>query len=592
VITPAGEHICHEPLLPPGDGHNPPLTESIKLAGRFRLEELVAESAYGWVWRAFDEELLRPVTVKVPRQCRYRPEDDEALSTEARRVAPLKHPGIVPLYDIGRHDGAYFIVSEFVDGRNWGECLRAKAVPVREAVRVMVQVARHLHFAHRQGFVHGNVKPDNILLDKVGRVYLTDFGIVVGESEAAFEAEALAYMAPEQLSLDAARADARVDVYALGVVLFEALTGRHPFPPADPAILRHIILNTESPSPRAINPAIPAALDRVCQRCLAKNPADRYPTAQALAADLSGWLNWGWVARLTGWAFPPRRRSGGRSRGTESSGPSRSFGRSVILPQNPTPASAENEMSAAGARPASEEAARTPSTSPPSRRWEILLAFGGLFGASVLTLLCLAFRHPNDQNPPPDNSITQTGPEVRLFNGHDLTGWGFHTKGKRPRIDEAVRVQAGVLLLRHQKYSRLCTTEKYRDFTLRLEYRRQPGGVNSKAGGSVLLRVANPEKMARFHLHVKLGGTEAGTIVLAGQGSPDTAEDQPAMAGGTDGRWNELEVRCRGPRVEASVNGRPTATVDKAPQAEGLVGLTSQGSDIEFRNIVLSPEGA
>jgi hypothetical protein len=273
------------------------------LGGRYRLDGLIAEGGFGQVWRGFDEELHRPVAVKVAKSPRQGTDDEEALLVEARKAARLKHPGIVPVYDVGRHDGGYFIVSSLIDGQDLGALLRQKPPPVSAAVRIVAEAARHLHHAHRQGFVHRDIKPANILVDSHGHVFVTDFGIALtGDDGRRDDAcGTLAYMAPEQLLGGAGGVDARTDVYSLGVVLYQLLTRRVPFEAETPAGLREQILRQQPRPPRSLERGVPREVERICLKCLAKAPADRYPSAEALADDLERWPSRRWTTwRLAG----------------------------------------------------------------------------------------------------------------------------------------------------------------------------------------------------------------------------------------------------------------------------------------------------
>jgi hypothetical protein len=276
---------------PPAPAAEPAPAE--ELAGRYRLDEVIGEGGHGRVWRGYDLQLQRPVAVKLPRPDEARGDrGSDAFLIEARKVARLSYPGIVPVYDVGRHGGGYFIVSEWIDGTDLGRRLRDGPVPVAEAVRVVAAAARSLHHAHERGFVHRDVKPANILLGRDGRVFVTDFGIAATPDTAAgTEAGAgtLAYMAPERLG-GGTGADVRGDVYGLGVVLYELLTGRLPFPGPTPERVREAILTRGPARPRTPgSDPIPPAVERVCLTCLAKNPTDRYPTAGAVADELGRW---------------------------------------------------------------------------------------------------------------------------------------------------------------------------------------------------------------------------------------------------------------------------------------------------------------
>jgi eukaryotic-like serine/threonine-protein kinase len=277
---------------PAGRAPTPPETPVPRLlAGRYRLDRLIAEGGFGQVWRGFDLELQRPVAVKLPRAAAAAgPGGAGGLPGEARRVACLRHPGIVAVHDVARGGGGCFIVSDLIDGADLGRHLLPGPFPARDALRIAAEVAEALHHAHQGGLVHRDIKPANILLDRRGRVFVTDFGIAATAEELRERGDdgcgTLPYMSPEQLFGDAGRVDHRTDVYSLGVVLYELLTGERPFQGSSPGALRKQILCREPSPPRAVNPAVPREAERICLRCLAKSPVNRYATAQELARDV------------------------------------------------------------------------------------------------------------------------------------------------------------------------------------------------------------------------------------------------------------------------------------------------------------------
>lgn len=267
---------------------DPPLTGL--LASRYRIEGLLGEGGHGRVYRALDEELRRPVAIKLAHDSRN-PVD---LLNEARRVAQLRHPGLVAVHDVGRHENRLFVVSDLIEGQSLAELLAGGRLPLREAVRISAEVAEALHFAHEQGFVHRDIKPANILLGSDRHPLITDFGIAITQGELGSRSAAsigtLSYMAPEQVAGESQLIDRRTDVYALGVVLFELLTGRSPYQARTPLALREQILFRQPLALRAADAALPAALETICSRCLAKHPADRHEAASTLAAELRSWL--------------------------------------------------------------------------------------------------------------------------------------------------------------------------------------------------------------------------------------------------------------------------------------------------------------
>jgi serine/threonine protein kinase len=260
------------------------------LGGRYRIEGLIAEGGMGVVYRAHDPELDRAVAVKVPRP-KHSTDD---LVSEARRAAKLRHPGLVSVHDVGRDGDLCFIVSDLIDGTNLADRIAQGPLPWREAVRLVAGVADALGFAHDQGFVHRDIKPANVLLDKDGRPLLTDFGIAATFDEAQKDSGpgggTLPFMAPEQVAGEAQLIDARTDLYSLGVVLYESLTGRLPYQARTPTALREQIL-FRSPVPvRSLVPGVPEAVEAVVARCLAKHPADRFGSASELSAALRNTL--------------------------------------------------------------------------------------------------------------------------------------------------------------------------------------------------------------------------------------------------------------------------------------------------------------
>jgi serine/threonine protein kinase len=264
------------------------------LADRYRLDALVGAGGFGRVYRGFDTWLERAVAVKVPRVNRPVTEGEvDQCRIEARKVARLRHPNIVPVHDVGREGGTCFIVGEWVGGTNLAARIREDRPGHREAARIIAEIADALGHAHDAGFVHRDIKPANILIDPRGQAYLTDFGIAAVEEDLLRDITAagtLPYMSPEQLGEEFGPVDHRADLYALGVVLYELLTGRRPFRAATPMEMRRQILGIDPLPPRSTEPDVPESLERVCLRCLAKRPAERYQRADEVGAELREFL--------------------------------------------------------------------------------------------------------------------------------------------------------------------------------------------------------------------------------------------------------------------------------------------------------------
>lgn len=270
--------------------------DKLPVLGKFELIEILGRGAFGTVYRARDTQLQRVVAVKVPRSGQLTTaEDEDRFVREARNVAQLQHPGIVPVYEVGRSEAFSFIVSELVEGITLADALSARRFGFRELARLVSQIAAALEHAHAHGVVHRDLKPSNIMLAADGIPRVMDFGLAkrdAGEVTVTLEGQVLgtpAYMSPEQASGYAHHVDGRSDVYSLGSILYELLTGELPFR-GNQRMLLHQVLHDEPRAPRSLNDRIPRDLETICLRAMAKEPARRYQTSQQMADDLTRFL--------------------------------------------------------------------------------------------------------------------------------------------------------------------------------------------------------------------------------------------------------------------------------------------------------------
>ena len=261
--------------------------ENRLLVGRYQLEMLLGEGGHGEVWRAWDIQLGRSVAVKLPKGVGDRA--DRAMLAEARRVASLKHPGIVQVHDIGQDGETRFIVTDLLEGGSLAHLQAGDKYSPTQIVRWVGEIAEALDYAHRMGVVHRDIKPANILLDHHGRALLADFGISRSPAEgdansngSAFSGT-LRYMAPEQVL--GQKNTSKSDIHALGVVLHELLTGKLPY--TDGAVRDFSSLRAQiAGGSRVIDSKLAPAIRAVCAKALKHDPSRRYATAGEMARDL------------------------------------------------------------------------------------------------------------------------------------------------------------------------------------------------------------------------------------------------------------------------------------------------------------------
>src|SRR5213596_3944661 len=287
----------------------------LKDFGDYELLEEIGRGGQGVVFRARQKSLNRTVALKVIGLGHWASEAHlKRFRREAEAAASLDHPGIVPIYEVGERDGSCYFSMGLVEGGQLDAVAKREPMPIRHAVELIAKLARTVSYAHEHGILHRDIKPGNILLDAKGEPHLTDFGLarlVETESSVTRTMEVLgtpSYMAPEQAVGNNASVTSATDIYGLGAVLYQLLTGQQPFAGGTTYETIKLLLDTKPRQPRLLNPKVDRDLNTICLKCLDKDPQRRYSSALALAEDLERWLKHEPIrARRTGLATRGRK---------------------------------------------------------------------------------------------------------------------------------------------------------------------------------------------------------------------------------------------------------------------------------------------
>lgn len=266
-----------------------------KQIGRYKIESHLGRGGFGDVYLATDQKLKRHVALKVPRADRFSSNQQvEEFLSEARTAASLKHPGLVAIYDVQEEDGLPYLVQEYIDGENLGSWFKQIRPGYSQLAQAFKGIAEALGHLHNQGFVHADVKPANVLMNRQHQPHVADFGVAVHSSKLASRQGLVfgtpAYMSPEQVRGESHLFDGRTDIWAMGIMFYELLTGQRPFQSSHESSIFDVILSSEPEPLRRVEKRVPRELERICLRCLGRRRTDRFRNADALIDDLNSWL--------------------------------------------------------------------------------------------------------------------------------------------------------------------------------------------------------------------------------------------------------------------------------------------------------------
>ncbi len=295
ILAPSAASAFRQGMTAPPDSFPP--SHVPRDFGSYELLGEIGRGGMGVVYRARHKTLGASVAVKMIRASQLASSDEvRRFYQEARAAAGLSHSHIIKVHDVGERDGQHYLAMDLVDGPNLAELVKEGPLEPDRAAELLADVARAVHYLHSKQIIHRDLKPSNILLDAEGVPYITDFGLaklLTVDSRQTSTGTIIgtpSYMAPEQASGHASHVTPHSDVYSLGAILYETLTGRPAFQEDNPLDTLLSVLERDPVLPRRLNPAVPRELEQICLRCMEKRPERRYPSAEALAEDLDRFL--------------------------------------------------------------------------------------------------------------------------------------------------------------------------------------------------------------------------------------------------------------------------------------------------------------
>jgi serine/threonine protein kinase len=596
-----------ETIAPSRMAKSTPSLPTGKEFGRYVLERQLGKGAMGAVYLARDSELGRKVALKIPTFSPEEAEYQERFYREARAAAVLSHANLCQVFDIGEHDGTLFITMTFVDGQPLSRHIgMPKFSDERFIARLLRKIALGLQHAHENGIIHRDLKPGNILIDKKGEPFVTDFGLArkldpQAEDRLTQEGTIVgtpAYMPAEQIEDSANRVGPRSDIYSLGVILYEMLTGELPFSGPVMAVIGKILRDNARP-PSDIRNSVSPQLESICLKMMARSADDRYGSMKEVADALAGFIR---EARTA--VIPPTKSAVSKS-APEIRRPARKPARVKSLDQKPLP----NPT----ATPRKKSEIALPDWIRNSHEHWKLLAGGAttiVLGLMLWSVVSSRIGGSRPDEPPGDGptvgaeTVTTDGTgeetkpvtpvhvprdtgEVSLFNGFDLTGWMAVGDSAAWRVDD------GVLISDSGERGVLWSNKSYSDFEFSFRFRmgaRANSGIYLRSAGRTMVSGGNQLEIQL--LDDQLYPTQPGngrTGAIFGIKEPEFRAYRPE-------RWNEMTIRLAGRLIEVTLNGHQiqnasldnvTRNFSKQPglkRPSGYIGVQTYGAGIDGKS--------
>lgn len=615
--------------------------------GRYRVDHLLGEGGMGAVYLAHDAGLDRPVALKIPKFEAGDDETPERFLREARIAGSLRHPNLCPVYDVGEQDGVPYLTMAYIDGRPLSErCKPGKLPSPRQAAALVRKIAQAMAKAHEAGIVHRDLKPENVMVDSSGAPIVMDFGLARACDEAqqsrltqnGMVLGSPAYMSPEQAQGKPELIGPATDIYSLGVVLFELLTGRVPFEGTTGVVIAKL-LTKAAPAPRDIRPELDADLDAIVRRMTARKISDRFTSMNEVALALGTWLEKKPEASVPTTAVGPAASSNAGE---------------ATSPAYPAPAT----ESAEAAKPASTEGGmmtRAVAAVFATIVAPVAVAFGIKYSDTLVSSLTgksdsaateskagTASKEPSKPDPPPLAGMfefKEIGPAKKLFNEVDRTGFYTYLQrtkaekkppGRNKDPDKVFTIKNGVLRISGEYDGTFTTDKEYSDYLLTVEYKWGKPLKDKGRSGGILLHGTGPD--GAYHgdalrsIRCKLTENAAGYLACltvddkhaarltaamrvrsttgpAGVHFEHRAGELSTISDGTlcrlsepgkeaerpAGEWNRIECLCLGDRLMVRLNGTLINAAESLVPNRGKIALQAHNAELFIRRIELQP---